>query len=544
MHQGAWQAAIDALSVLSAGSNQVLRARDLVWQSRCLLHLGKFSEAMSAAVVALETIPDKRCSLAQYARLNIARSLRQKGGRLSDALKLLAGWVIEFPRHPLLRQYLVECLCKAHGDWKMAARLAKPLFKKPGHERDVDWFLLNRQLFCGAASPEALSQDIQSFAVRHQQPFSAARVVESCKTSLRSATHRHRVGLVSTLFRASPVYFLCVGALRLLSRDMDLVFFSRETSQDWAAAELRSIASEWHEVGGLRVDALDKVLRNSNLDALIDMSGWIDPAVMHTLAMRPVARQYKWVGGQSSTTGIRAFDGFICDEHQVPANLSHLYSEPLAHMPGGYVTYVEPAYMPESRARTPHADGHMVGVISHPMKVSPAFLAYLRQHIEQYAQQDGPSVCLQFIGRRFADALLQRRIDAALGMDADGRREQVRLEFVPTTGHRAQLEAVAALDWVVDTFPYTSGVTALEALALGVPIRTHAGAHFSARHGYSHARFAGLRDSDVALQQLGPFAPSNLVKTGTTLLQGDCPRRDHQRLAHDLAAFLHSGASD
>lgn len=544
MHQRAWLVASTALSSLIAkGSDGHGLARYFAWLSRCQLHQGLSEDALFSAAVALDASDDKASALAQYARLNIARALRQKG-QLSSALRLLALWVSEFPDHPLLRAQLADCVCKVHGDWQLATRLRKPLTNLPTFRHESNWFSLNCQLFCGAKTPEGLSRDIRDFAQSHRPDFrDQLSIGSSAPTShaSRRPQGRVRIGLVSTLFRASPVYFLCIGALRYLATEMDLVFFSRETGDDWATAELRSIASEWHDVKELDVPLLDSLFRHSQLHALIDMSGWLDPVVMQVLAMRPVARQYKWVGGQSSTTGSSAFDGFICDEHQAPASLAHLYSEPLLPLPGGYVTYTAPPYTPVPQPSSDLANASAVaGVISHPLKISSAFLAYLAQQITLHNQGVGTPINLQFVGWRYAESALQRRIHAALQLDADARREQVQVSFVPTQGHHAQMSAVAALDWVIDTFPYTSGLTALEALALGVPFRTHAGAHFSARHAYSHARYAGLRDSDISLQQLGPFGPSSLKKTGRTLLPENSPRKDHQRLACDLARALHS----
>jgi hypothetical protein len=339
------------------------------------------------------------------------------------------------------------------------------------------------------------------------------------------------------------VYFLCIGALRELAHEHDLVFFSRDSASDWASEHFREIASEWHDVTALSPEALAVQLEDSRLYAILDLCGWLDPPVLKGLALRPVERQFKWVGGQFATTGSRAFDGFVSDIHQSPAHTAHLYSEPVVLMPGGYVSFTPPPYMPIVSSSSKQGASAVAGVISHPIKLSKPFLAYLADQLRLCEQRGGDPIKLRFVGSRYAQAPLQRRIHNALGLDADQRRGPVSVEYLPTRSHQAHLQAVAELDWVIDTFPFTCGFTALETLALGVPLRTQAGAHFSARHAYSHARFSGLSEEQIDLQQIGAFGHSPLVKTGASLLPETCARKDHSRLARDLARLFHAGSA-
>jgi len=490
--------------------------------------------------------PDVDVVWRDFARILLVKSLK-RAGALPVALRIAVQSVKDAPQCAPMRVLLSDLVCRIHGDWELAALLRRPLQDAPTWCRDADFFSVNRQIFCGARTPESLASDLRAFAKRHLASFSSTKRVEGSgaeESTRRTPSTRQRIGLISPLFRAGPIYFLCIGALRYLAKEYDLIYFSRDQRSDWATEAFHSIAHEWHAVEGLSSDALATHIRRSALDALIDMSGWMDITVLRALGAKPAPLLLKWVGGQSASTGLNVFDAFISDEHQSPTALAHLYSEPLANMPGGYVTYTPPATLPEPQA--PLGDDGApvaVGVVSHPMKVSPAFVAYLAQEIRQYAQAQDQPVELQFIGWRYGEAPLQRRLLKALGLGEDQQNGAVRVSFVKTHGHTAQMKAMAALDWVVDTFPYTGGLTALESLALGVPIRTHAGSHCSARHAYSHARFAGLEPQQIDLQALGAFQPGALQKTGATLLPEHCPRKDHVRLARDMAKLLHQPAA-
>lgn len=543
MRRGAWPLALRLLSEPSWALPE-RHGRRVAWTARCQLQLGRYTEALTAVSEALK--PQAQHTAAPelpYLQLLAARLLRLTG-RTPQALDLLARWTGQCPDNPLFKLLLGEYACKALGDWALARRAWLPLQQLPSLSGEMAWQSIQRQLYCGALSAEALAREIRELADRRLSAATRTASEQTGSPGLGGAPRRPRLGLVSHFFRATPVYFLCIGALRELASEHDLVFYSRESLGDWATEAFRSIASEWHEVKALAPDALAQRLAEGQLDALIDLSGWLDPGAMRALGQRPVARQFKWVGGQSASTGSRAFDGFISDEHQSPTATQALYSEPLVLLPSGYATYTAPSYMPPPQRAPAEGAVPCVGVISHPMKVSPVFLFWLRQQLERHLQRQGGAMELHFVGWRYAQAPVQRRIAEALGLDAEQRFGPVLLRFVPTRGHLAQLQAVAALDWVVDTFPYTSGLTALEALALGVPLRTHAGQQFSARHGYSHARFAGLRDEQINLQALGAFGPSGLVKSGRSLLPEGCARRDHGRLARDLSRLLRAGRAE
>lgn len=545
MHQGAWQVALDVLRGLescSGGATGLV----LTWIARCQLQLGLYPQARGTALRAIAVL-DEHARSAPYARLLLARALR-KNRQLETATQLLAQWITEYPGNPQFRWLFADYVSRATGDWPLAQRTVQSLRDEPGFTAELDWLGIRSRLYNGSGSPDQLTADIRRFASQrlgHGRDVPSAHLGSSDRAAVarRTPSARPRLGLVCGLLNASPVYFLCMGALKHLAGEFDLVFFSRGPSAGWAAEAFQSLATEWHEVEGATADALAQRMRERDLHAAIDMCGWMDLVVLDAFTKRPVSRQYKWVGGQFATTGTSAFDGFVSDRYQIPSTGAHLYSEPLAIMPGGYVTYTPPPYMPEP---LPQIAGvrPAVGVVAHPIKVSVPFLRYLADQIDLHNASDGVPLTLRFVGSLYAQVPLQRRINTALRLNGGQQRGAVTVEYRVTTGHVEQLRAIAELDWVIDTFPFTGGVTALEALALGVPIRTHAGAHFSARHAYSHARFAGLDDYQINLQRLGALGRSGPVRNGRSLLPEDCPRKQHERLARDLARLFHAAPAN
>ena len=56
------------------------------------------------------------------------------------------------------------------------------------------------------------------------------------------------------------------------------------------------------------------------------------------------------------------------------------------------------------------------------------------------------------------------------------------VEFVMPTDHQEALEVFGQHKVMLDTFPYSSGLTAQEALAMGVEVKARVGTLFCERH--------------------------------------------------------------
>lgn len=460
----------------------------------------------------------------------------RKQGKLRQAVEILAQLARRYPEVHEIRQDLGDFVTKLLGDWQLAYRIWHPLQRQPEYARQRGAWSIKRQLYTGTSDPEHLSREIARFAGAYMVNKSTMRGSGQV-THAKGSRQRRKLGLIGTMFRASPVYYLTFGVIRELASEYDLIFFSRESVSDWATTALRSLASEWHDVQGMSVERLAILIRHQNLDVLLDLCGWLDLEVLQALAHRPSRRMYKWVGGQSASTGLPMFDGFISDAAQTPLETQSFYQEPLCLLESGYVTYTPPPYMPNPMVAA-EVGYWSVGVVGHPMKVSSRFLAYLRREIRML-DADRP-IHLQFIGWRYAHPLLQRRIQhAVFGARGFDVRGQIDLSFIPVKSHEDYLEYIAGLDWIIDTFPYTAGVTALEALALGVPIRTRRGTLCSERHAFSHCHYAGLTDESFLLDEVGAFAPPQVSKSAKSLLAEGCFRLNHSSVAHDLAAVLH-----
>jgi predicted O-linked N-acetylglucosamine transferase (SPINDLY family) len=278
------------------------------------------------------------------------------------------------------------------------------------------------------------------------------------------------------------VGFLTLGALRALAREADLLFFDRGAKADWARAAFQSLAHRWVVCRGLDAATLHRLLHAADLDALIDLGGWTDPDALAAVAARPARRQLKWVGGQSLSTGLRCFDGFIADARQVPPAAAGLYAEPVLHARHGYVTYTAPPYAPaldRAAARLPAPAARpaagVVALVSNPAKIS----AHTARALEQLKPRR-----LLLVDQRWRHEGTRRAAQRRLGSLLDVA------EFVTPATHPDYLQALRELDATfVDTAPYAMGLTAIELRLLGKPIHCaprSPTALMCERHGVAH----------------------------------------------------------
>jgi hypothetical protein len=137
----------------------------------------------------------------------------------------------------------------------------------------------------------------------------------------------------------------------------------------------------------------------------------------------------------------------------------------LINIPGAYASYTPPSYLPKiAKSKSPNPC-----IFSNPAKISRQFLQFLKS-------VPGKKT---FIHRQFKYARVQERIRLVLG-DA--------CEFICPGSHEEALKVLSSHVVMIDTFPYTSGLTAYEANALGVQVQvTHIGQLFCERHTAAYA---------------------------------------------------------
>jgi hypothetical protein len=349
------------------------------------------------------------------------------------------------------------------GDAVGARERVAPLLNDPTFKGEAELTTLMSKLYDRDESDEELSDMLMDFAKR-ELCIPGFKFSADAMAGVPNRTGRKRVGLLSPMFCVSPVYFLTISTFRELAKSFDLIILNRGTKEDWGTQAFREIATEWHNVQNIDAETLANATKKQSLDVLFDLGGWSDPIGLKALSVKPAKKMYKWVGGQSATTGLTTFDGFITDKVQSPVGSERLHSEPLVRLEGSYVHYTPPHYMP---AKCVKAQDGAFAIVGNPAKLSGAFLSHLKES----------KIPLRFIERRYKIEKLRRRILSLCGRN---------IEFICPDSHLEYLNFIGKQDKILDTWPYSCGVTAAEAVYLKVPIDVADGQIFSSRHAIGH----------------------------------------------------------
>lgn len=420
----------------------------------CLLGAGRFIDAIADCKYALSL------DSSSWQTINVLAKSQEALGLAVEADDSYRTVLLKQPENPTALLGRANLALNQFGDPLLASASVTPLLLNNEFSMDAQLTQLMACLYDRDVLVTAKDIANQAMVFAHQHLQLDRKIDQFEGPQKKQASNRPRIGLLSNSFCASPVYYLTINKWKELSNSCDIVIFNRGHKADWATSIFKDLAFEWIDVQHFPGDLLAKTIFKNQVDILYDLGGWMDPVGLQALSLNPSPKQMKWVGGQSLTTGLDCFSGWVGDVNQSPNYLQHLYSEPLILMPGYYAQYTQPEYMPKTighKTKTPC-------VYSNPAKVSRAFLTYLKK-------LPGKKV---FIHHQYQYAKTRKRIEEFLGNQA---------EFIVPSSHQEALMALNQHSVMIDTFPYTSGLTAFEAQALGTKIHvTKIGELFCERH--------------------------------------------------------------
>lgn len=327
----------------------------------------------------------------------------------------------------------------------------------------------------------------------------------------RGDRDRIHVGYVSADFKRHSVAWFLEPVLARHDRDrFHVTAYASVPAPDAVTARLRGHADIWRDVAGMGDGKLARLIATDGIDVLVDLSGHTLGHRLVALAHRPARVQVTWLG-YPATTGLSRVDHRITDEVADPEGMTEAFhTEKLVRLPEGFLCYGAPAGVPAIVPPPSVARGHVTfGCFNDLAKVGEPVLAAWARLLDEV-----PGSRLLLKARGLGDAAGRARLVAAF------TTRGIAAERIECVGFRSTLnEHLAAyeqVDVALDTFPYNGTTTTCEALWMGVPVVTIAGASHAARVGAS--LLAGL-----GLAQLVANDPADYVARAVALA-GDAAR--------------------
>jgi predicted O-linked N-acetylglucosamine transferase (SPINDLY family) len=338
----------------------------------------------------------------------------------------------------------------------------------------------------------------------------------------RSYGHQKiRVAYGSSDFCLHPIAMLTAELFELHDRERFEVYGFCWTRQGHSALRQRIIDAMDHfeSIESLTDEAAARLIREHEIDVLIDLHGQTLGARPNLLAWRPAPIQITYLG-LPATTGLPSIDHVIADRFLIPEEHAAFYSEKPLYMPDVYqVSDRRRQHAPIPNRTDCHlpAEGFVFCSFNNNYKYTPETFDIWMNLLRRVPG----SVLWLLSDNPWAEANLRneaktRNIDAG------------RLIFAPRVAPDQYLARYAVADLFLDSFPFNAGTTANDALWMGLPVLTRSGRSFA-------SRMAGALLTAAGLSELITYNPRDYEEKAVALAQtpGECRRlRDHLREVH------------
>ena len=248
------------------------------------------------------------------------------------------------------------------------------------------------------------------------------------------------------------------------------------------------------------------------------------------LAAKPAPVQFTWLG-YLCTTGLSTIDYRLCDTHTDPVGVAERWqTETPERLPDSQWCYQPQVEIPGPSPLPMLRNGHCTfGSFNQESKLNAVALDAWADVMSAI-----PNSRLRVIG--ISCDVVEDRIRCCLEARGIGPE---RLDVLGRVPIDAYFQCYREVDIALDSFPYNGATTTCDALLMGVPVATVAGARAIARGGASILTTAGLQDwiadSPAALPDL---LRSRVADTaGLVRLRANLPERTRSSPLMDAARF-------
>lgn len=320
----------------------------------------------------------------------------------------------------------------------------------------------------------------------------AAREPRLCEfRPLRPRSGRLRIGFLSHFFFNCTVgRYFSSWVLDLDPAQFEVYVYYTNSRISSDTERIRSAASRFHHVVDMPLRGIAEGIIADSLDALVypELGMHADTFVLAGLRLAPL-QIAAW--GHPTTTGLPTIDAYLsCSEMEPPGAQGH-YREALRGLPGLGTRYPKP-FTDSTKRRSDFGfpdDATLYLCPQSLFKVHPENDSLFAQVLAA----DPRGRLVYFEGRNaLVTGTFRQRLETAFrgaGIDPEGRLLQL-----PYMSHADYLRVNQLCDVMLDTVRWSGGNTALDALAMGLPIVTLPGEMMRGRQSVAMMQRLGLEE--------------------------------------------------
>jgi protein O-GlcNAc transferase len=293
-----------------------------------------------------------------------------------------------------------------------------------------------------------------------------------------------RIGYVSGDFRKHAVSFFIKPIFELHDKkNFEVYAYSNHFLVDSITSELRMAVDHWRQCAHLNDKQLFHLIRQDQIDILIDLSGHTAFNRLTLFALKPAPIQITWLG-YPGTTGLSSIDYRITYESLDPDGFSEeFHSEKLIRLPDSVIQFEPLGVTPDvNELPALNNQAFTFACLNNHAKISDYLIEIWIRIMKRVPQA---RFVLGNARNTQPQQVFQKKLaDAGIGSDRLILKQEMSLE--------AYWNLYREIDLQLDTFPYNGGTTSLQSLWMGVPVITLAGNMTQSRVGVAVLKRAGL----------------------------------------------------
>jgi predicted O-linked N-acetylglucosamine transferase (SPINDLY family) len=467
-----------------------------------LAQQGRFEEAMPVLREAIRLRPNDH-----FGYLNFGKVARQHGDvrEAEAAFRRAIALAPNFaPAYNMLGGLLRES-----GDTARAVETYRKAIELDPDLREAYDNLCYTLQFDPDSTPAQVLEEHRKWSNRFAEPL--AKEIKPHPND-RSPDRRLRVGYVSPNLRRHVIGLFMEPILERHDRERFEIYCYADIAQpDDVAKRLQSHVSVWRPTWMMNDEQLAQTIRDDRIDVLVDLNLHMRGSRLLAFARKPAPVQITHLA-YCGTSGLSVMDWCVTDTRMSPPGEGDdFFSERLLRLPETYWCYRPWPGSPDVSPLPARTNGFVTfGSLNSLAKVNDRVLALWRQVLDAVPKS---RLLIHAHGGTHNEIATTRFRAAGLPME--------RLTMVGMESVEQYMARYHSIDIALDPFPYGGGTTTLDALWMGVPVVTVAGATPLSRTGLTllHA---------VGLDELVTTTPGQYVQTARGLAN-DLPRLERVR---------------
>ena len=304
--------------------------------------------------------------------------------------------------------------------------------------------------------------------------YREGKIYPHLTNSLTKYNHpKIRIGYVSCDFRMHAVCFLSAQIYELHDREKFEVFaydFSKVENTKWRQRIIDGV-DHFFSIHEMKDDETANLIQSHEIDILIDMVGLTSGARPGIFMYKPAPIQISYLGFLGPV-GIKEIDYLLCDEYVVPEKFANDYGVKPLYVPFYQVNNQlrESSQKPSRASQGLPENAFVYCVINNSYKITQEVFSRWMLILKK---TDNTILWLLEENESVRENLI---LEAnRLGVSV------ARLVFASPVPPEDYLARFQCADLFLDTSPYNAGITASDALWMGLPVLTCPGNTFTSR---------------------------------------------------------------